>query len=210
MRVTPIRVLLALTLALSLALAWIWVDEHGRLRDVAWIPPTALAPGLTKPASLAASATSNNPKAYLAILERPVFAPDRRPPPPPAPPAPPDPMANIQLHAIFSGAVAGIIARVDGKLRRIKVEETVGAWTLKAIEGREAVFGQGEESRRLRLAYARLDTVAPQTATAATASSNAAPTGSMSPPQHVQDEMRERLRRRNEIRAARGLPPVTD
>ena len=31
MRVTPIRLLLALTLALSVALAWIWVDEHGRL-----------------------------------------------------------------------------------------------------------------------------------------------------------------------------------
>ena len=119
-------------------------------------------------------------------------------------------MANIQLHGIFSGAVAGIIARVDGKLRRVKVDDSVGGWTLKGIEGREAVFSQGEESRRLRLAYARLDAVNAQNATATQSSGNTVPSGSMSPPQHVQDEMRERLRRRNEIRAAKGLPPVTD
>lgn len=210
MSVTPIRLLSFLALVLATALAWMWVDEHGRLRDAVWSPPAALAPGLAKPAALAASAASSNPTQYLAILERPVFAPDRRPPPPPAPPAPPDPMASIQIQGIFSGANAGILARVDGRFRRVKINELIGSWTLKGIEGREAIFGHGEETRRLRLAYARLDTVTPQNATATVPNSNPVAAGSMSPPQHVQDEMRERLRRRNEIRAARGLPPVTD
>lgn len=210
MRFTPIRLLLVLTLALSAALAWMWVDEHARPRDVTWVPPAPLAPGFAKSAASAASAPRSNPAQYLTILERPVFAPDRRPPPAAAAAPPPDPMANIQLHAIFSGSVAGVIARVDGKLRRVKVNDTIGPWTLKSVDGREATFGQGEETRQVRLAYARLDTVTAPTTAATQAKTSAAPAASMGLPQHVQDENRDRLRRRNEIRAARGLPPVTE
>jgi len=212
MRVTPIRLLLVLTLALSAALAWMWVDEHARLRDVTWVPPAPLAPGFAKSAASAAGSATGSPAQYLTILERPVFAPDRRPPPAAAASAPPDPMANIQLHAIFSGAVAGVIARVDGKLRRVKVNDAIGPWTLKSVDGREATFAQGEETRKVRLAYTRLDTVAAPGAPggAATTPAASANTGAAAAMESRQEEARERLRRRNEIRAARGLPPVTE
>jgi len=210
MRVTPIRLLLVLTLALSAALAWMWVDEHARLRDVTWVPPAPLAPGFAKSAASAASAPRSNPAQYLTILERPVFAPDRRPPPATAAAAPPDPMANIQLHAIFSGAVAGVIARVDGKLRRVKVNDAIGPWTLKSVDGREATFAQGEETRKVRLAYTRLDTVAAPGAPGGAATTPAASANTGAAMESRQEEARERLRRRNEIRAARGLPPVTE
>lgn len=119
-------------------------------------------------------------------------------------------MANIQLQGIFSGATAGIIARVDGKLRRVKLNETVGSWTLKSIEGREVAFGQGDETRQVRLAYARLDAPVQQVTSAGTQPKGNAPNTSTGVPSNVQDEARERLRRRNEVRAARGLPLVTD
>jgi len=139
------------------------------------------------------------------VLERPLFAPDRRPPPPPAPPPPPDPMANIQIHGIFSGASPGIIVRVDGGLRRVKVNDSVGSWTLKSIEGRDVTFAQGDEKRQLRLNYANLGVPTQQTAARA-------PTGQASGGtvvQAAQDEARERFRAANALRAAHGLPVIS-
>lgn len=225
MSLRPVRILLLLNLILAGGLAWLWFDESGRLRDVAWTPPAALAPELakpTKPSDLAAAGVlQTNPTQYLALLERPLFAPDRRPPPPPvvaatpAPP-PPDPFANIQISGIFTGDPAGIIANVDGKPRRIKVNDSVGAWTLKSIVGREITFGQGGDSRQLRLNYSRLGPPVVQAATQSGAPGGAAMPGGQSQAaassanQNLQDEGRERLRRRNEIRAARGLPLITE
>ena len=219
----PIRLLLLLNLILAGGLAWLWFDETGKARDLAWKPPAAMAPELAKPLKLADSVTtgasSANPTQYLALLERPLFAPDRRPPPPPAPPAappPPDPLANIQITGIFTGDSAGIIANVDGKARRVRVNDTVGAWTLKSIVGRDVTFGQGSDSRQLRLNYSRLGPPVVQAANSGNAMGGAAmPGGSgqataSNAVQNLQDEGRERLRRRNEVRAARGLPLITE
>ena len=97
-------------------------------------------------------------------------------------------------------------------MRRVKINETIGQWTLKSISGRDITFGQGDEKRQLRLAYARLDAPIPQAVVV-----NARPVpvpvpvpGDVNLPQKVQDEVRERLQRRNELRAARGLPPVAE
>ena len=212
MRFGPIRALLLLILLLSGGLAWIWVDQAGQLRNVTWTPPRALPPEIKIP-SVEAPAGTGSASDFASILARPVFAPDRRPPPPPAPPAPtppPDPLANIQIQGIFSGANAGILARVEGKVRRIKVNETVGPWTLKSIEGRDVTFGQGEETRKLRLDYARLAPPVTQAAAPAAGSPPTQAPGYVGVPQNVQDEARDRLRRRNEARAARGLPLVTE
>jgi hypothetical protein len=159
---------------------------------------------------------SADPAAFAAILERPIFAPDRRQPPPPAPPAPPpppDPLANISIHGIFSGASAGVLARIDGKQRRIKINEKIGPWTLKSIDGRDITFTQGDEDRKLRLAFARLDTpVPPQAAAAAVrpAQTPVVPLSAAALGQKAQDEVRDRLKRRNELRASRGLPPLAE
>ena len=215
MRLWPIRVLLLLILLSAGGLAWIWVDQDGQLRNVTWAPPRPLPPEIKIPAAME-QAGAGSTSDFAQILARPLFAPDRRPPPPPAPPAPPapipppDPRANIQIQGIFSGANAGIMARVDGKVRRIKIDEAVGPWTLKSVEGRDVIFGQGDETRKLRLEYARLAPPILQAPTAAAGSPPGQPPGYAGTPQNVQDESRDRLRRRNEARAARGLPLVTE
>lgn len=215
MRLGPVRLLLLLILLLAGGLAWLWVDQQGHWRNLAWTPPKALPPDIKVPVS-ATPADGLAQAQSAAIVARPLFAPDRRPPPPPAPPAPPvappppDPLANIQIQGIFSGENTGILARVNGKVRRIKVNDSVGPWTLKSIDGRDVTFTQGEENRQLRLAYARLDTVAPKAPAPAAGTPGGPAAGAAGLPQNAQDEARERLRRRNEIRAARGLPLITE
>ena len=190
---------------------------------LAWTPPVALPPELVKPATFVDTATGGasiaNPTQYVAVLERPLFAPDRRPPPPPAPPAappPPDPLANIQITGIFTGDRAGIIATVDGKARRVRVNDSVGSWTLKSIVGRDVTFGLGSDIRQLRLNYSRLGPPVVQAAVSGMPPGGASTQGGQSQAaasnavQNLQDENRERLRRRNEIRAARGLPLITE
>jgi hypothetical protein len=118
----------------------------------------------------------------------------------------------VQITGLFTGPVGGVLARVEGKMRRVKIGQTIGAWTLETIEGREATFKQGEQERKLRLAYARLNTPVTPPAGAMPAAARMQPT-----PQNLsaiqqtqQDEQRERLRRRNELRIANGLPPLTE
>ena len=222
MSLAPVRLLLLLIALLAGGLAWLWFDQTGAMRNVTWVAPAPLKPELGKMASALASAPGGSPTQYLAMLERPLFAPDRRPPPPPAPPAPPalppappppDPLANIQISGIFSGASPGIIARIDGKLRRVKVNDAIGPWTLKSIEGRNVTFVQGSDSRQLRLLYSRLGPPVVQAA----APTNNAPAAQLVAPQApsggsvvqaAQDEARERMRASNALRASRGLPVI--
>ena len=157
-----------------------------------------------------------NPDAYPAILARPLFAPDRRPPPPPAPPVepppppPPDPFASVQITGLFTGPSGGVLARVEGKMRRVKIGQSIGAWKLETIEGREATFKQGEQERKLSMAYAKLNVPLPVAAAPAAAQRPQAPSQTSANPQSQQDEQRERLRRRNQMRIANGLPPLTE
>ena len=220
-RIGPVRLLLLLILLLGAGLAWMWFDQSAQLRNLSWVAPKALPPDIKVPAGPPrGDATAADASWYAVVMERPLFAPDRRPPPPAAPPPPPDPFATTQIQGIFSGVNAGILASVDGKSRRVKINETIGPWTLKSIDGRDITFAQGEEIRTVRLAYARLDTAAVQ-ALKANAAPTSAPPSTATPAataapaavnlnQKAQDEVRERLRRRNELRTSRGLPPLTE
>lgn len=221
MKIKPVALLILVNLLAVCALAWMWLDQNANIRNVQWQAPTPIVPHIEKVNAPSQPATAApNPILYIAILERPVFAPDRRPPPPPAPPAeppPPDPMANVQLMGLFSGENGGVLARVEGKVRRIRVNDMIGAWTLKSVEAREASFAQGEEIRKLVLAYSKFGSavvpVAASLPPAAGAPSSIgtplpASTAHLAP--NVQDEMRARLIRRNEVRARAGLPPATE
>jgi hypothetical protein len=210
MTLSPTRLLLLLSVLLAGGMAWLWVDEHGQLKNTHWVAPAAMAPDLSGSAKTPANANPGDSALFASILERPLFAPDRRPPPPPAPPPPPDPFADIQLLGIFSGANAGILARVEGKVRRVKMGESVGSWSLKSVEGRDVTFAQGEDSRALRLNYARIDTLNPQAPvkSSPTLSGGAAPAASGAI--NREDEARDTLRRRNKMRAERGLPLITE
>ncbi len=154
--------------------------------------------------------SSQSVDAYATVLERPLFAPDRRPPPPPPlplPPPPPDPLAQFAVIGVLSGEYSGVLARVDGKVRKFKVSDTIGPWTLSKIDDRDVSFTNGDQSRSFRLTYAKLDVATPKPAVAQ-ANPGSMPTATAQPvaSQNFQDEARERLRRANEIRASRGLP----
>ncbi len=211
----PIRLLLSLSCLLGAVLAWSWFDETGQLRDLAWVAPKALTPDIKGPTDFSrAGGQQDNPTTYAVILERPLFAPDRKPPPPPAPSAPPDPLGNVQIHGIYTGENAGILARVDDKVRRVKLNETIGPWTLKSIAGREVTFTRGGESRQLPLAYAKLAAnpkpPVPTPTADARATNPPAFDGPLNVVQKAQDENRQRLERRNAMRASRGLPALTE
>lgn len=211
----PIRALLLAIALLGAGLTSLWIDPQGHWRHLVWRAPAALSPDLKPPSALAKLPGSDAHPTYTSVIERPLFAPDRRPPPPPAPPAPPDPLADIQLYGVFSGNNPGILARVEGKVRRFTVNQTLGAWTLTGIDGRTVTFANGAEKRELKLAYAPLGARAPapdaaSSAAAPASSAPRAPTGIISITPNRQDQARETLRRRNEIRAARGLPLVTE
>ncbi len=219
MSINPVRVLMSMVLILSIALGWMWVEPNGQLRDLAWVAPAMVRPD-TKMLPIDLKGGPVNAGAnYSVVLDRPIFAPDRRPPPPPSPPKPPpppDPLADIQIVGVFSGETAGMLARIDGKIRRVKLNDKVGSWTLKKIEGRDITFAQDEQTRKLRLIYARLDTASPKvvkvSSTPLSTSTGLVPGtlahAQVAAQQSVQDVTRERLRRLNEFRVSEGLPPL--
>ncbi len=206
MRLTPVRLLLLLVLGLGAGLLSLWLDQQGHWRNITWAVPAAKAPDIKAPVDILPAAGNPAPS-YASIQERPLFAPDRRPPPPPPPPPPPDPFVGIQIYGLFTGTTEGVLARVEGKMRRIKIGDAIGAWTLKRIEGRQITFKQGEQTRHLQLAYAKLNTVVPPPPIVATAAPGS-PVGAQPAANH-QDAYREELARRNAVRASRGLPLLT-
>lgn len=162
MSLTPTRILVALNLLAAMGLAYLWVDKQGQLRNVTWPAPAAIKPVIDVPPITAARLDAN---VFSATLDRPLFAPDRRPPPPvlpPAPPPPPDPLADAQLVGLIAGEAGAAIVRSEGKVRRISLNQPLGAWTLKTIDDRTAVFEKADEKRTLKLEYARLGVAAPR------------------------------------------------
>lgn len=179
MRSRALQVLLLLNLVLAAALASLWWDADGQLRNVRWIPPAAVRGQIAALPQLQ-PATADLAAATLAVAERPLFSPARRPPPPPPPPAPPpppDPLQTLQVVGVAgTGASASILARLDGKVRRIASGESVGEWQLKSASDREVVFDRKGELRAFRL------TAAPLTNAPGTAPVFRAPTPPMPPP----------------------------
>lgn len=152
MRRHVLALMVAVNVALVLLLAALWVTPQGQLRNVAWQPPAPIQP------EFATSLTANpemNLGNFVATLDRPLFSPNRLPPPVKAAGAAPvqeDPLSNIRLYGIYAGSGAGgIIASVDGKSRRIRLNENVGEWTVKSIKDRDVTFTRGGESRVVHL-----------------------------------------------------------
>lgn len=210
------RLLWLLNIGLGLALAWLWVDDTGQPRPHVWMPPAALAPGAIATAEAPVAVAAPNPAQYMATLDRPIFAPDRRPPPPPdaAPPAPPpDPLANFTLYGVYgSGEQGGILARSDGRLRRIRIGEGLGDWTVRSIKDREVTLSRADEVRVLKLAHV----FGGRPKSDAGLSSMGAAKPPTGPPnlQAMQEqamvEARERQRQNNELRRMAGLPPMKE
>lgn len=145
--------LVALNVGLAVLLAALWLTPQGGLRNAAWQPPAPVKPEF---ASAVAVNAPTDPAGLMASVDRPLFSPSRLPPPVKAagaPEPPPDPLANIRLHGIYAGqGVGGIIATVDGKSRRFRLNESVGEWKVASIKDRDVTFTRGGETRVIRLA----------------------------------------------------------
>lgn len=156
--------LVALNLLLAGLLGWLWIDSQGRLRNVHWQPPAAIRPDLGSLSATSIPREDADISRFMAILERPLFSPARRPPPPAPPPklvapVPADPFDTVHLYGFFTGKDGGgVITRVDGKTRRVKLAESIGEWKLTEIRSREVVFTRGGASRVLPLVQARQGT----------------------------------------------------
>lgn len=112
--------------------------------------------------SAGASQSANQP-IYGAVGAAPVSE-TRRPPPPPPPPPPPVPvdvLSNAQLSAIYAGEqLTGVIINVNGKNRRVRLNESIDGWVLRSVQGRVVTFDYGGQQRQLQLMRAKVGTSA--------------------------------------------------
>lgn len=181
MRVGTTSALIGLNVLLAVLIAGLWITPQGQLRGTRWQPPAAVRPDLgTAPAVLAGQDDTDTAR-YVAILDRPLFTPGRRPAPVAAradAAGRPDPLDGLHLYGVFSGPDGGgIIARVEGKSRRVKVSETLGDWSLKEIRGHQVIFSRGAETRTVALAQARQGSVSSASAAAGRTAAASVPGG---------------------------------
>lgn len=151
--------LIALVALLALTLVALWVSPSGELRHVRWHAPApqtadyaAMVPTLPDPAAA-------DTRRFVALLERPLFSPTRRPPPPKAAEegVSSDAMGTARLLGLFEGkGDGGAIVLIDGKPRRVRLNEAVDGWRLSAVQQRSATFTRAGQSRVLQLVRAVL------------------------------------------------------
>jgi hypothetical protein len=206
-----VPLLFGLNAWLVVVLIWMWVGTDGKLRNAQWTPPRPIRPDFSEPLAALAQRRTDEAAQLVAMADRPLFSPNRRPPPPPAPPAPPDPLGNLQLLGVYNtSAGGGIIARVEGKVRRASVNEKIGEWTVQKIDDRDVTFVRGGETRVLKLARRPgSGGSAPGLPAAAAPGTPAPAAGQMTGAQRAEEEERARLRAINENNIRNGLPPLT-
>lgn len=196
----------------------IWMNNDGSLNVPRWRAPSA---GSGQHALASLVLDDRLPiGSTLVILERPLFSPERRPAMPASADtpsvAPPDTLDNLLISGVFVTADGGgIVARSDGKVRRFRVGDSVGDWKLASVEGKEARFERSGESRKIGVKRAPMVSLAGDNAGSVSPVEGGSTAGggvqsSDDARRAMADEARDRLRRRNEVRAKAGLPPVTD
>lgn len=221
MRHMALRFLAVACLAVVGALGWQWVDQTGRMRPIVWDAPQPLLPSFDQ--AFPAQLGPRHPSAELlgALDRRPLFSPSRKPPPPklpPPPPPPPDPLDFTTISGLLTGDEGMVLATVQGQPRRLKLGNKVGAWELKAVTVQGAQFAKGEQTRDMTITRAVLGAAtvpkstptAPAPAAAPAGASRAAATSGGNSVEARQQARQETLRRRNELRAQRGLPPLPE
>lgn len=214
-----LSLVLALAAALLAALAWLWITPQGGLRNVTWQPPAPLTPELGEQTPKLPAAEPMDTGMFIATLDRPLFSPSRRPAPKVVETAKVeevDPFAGIHLYGLYTageGASPGILARIDGKVRRVAAGEALGAWKLKSVQDRQVIFVRDGQERTLDLAIARPGVPAPAAArplAPGAPAATGAPASATDAQAQREAERRERLRLRNEARAKAGAPPIVE
>lgn len=125
-----------------------------------WAPPTSIVPEIPTVAEVETSEVGIEAEGLKSMTERPLFFASRRPeaedePGPEV--AVVEQEETIDVSGFFSSAdgSAGAILRVDGESRRVLQGETVGRWTLVAVDGLTAELRADDgTSRQLELVRA--------------------------------------------------------
>lgn len=156
MRRHTLPLLALLNVALALALAWMWLHRDASLRNVHWAAPQPVTSDYLQMLPPLPALAPVDTSRFLVLLERPLFALNRRPPPPvpvaAVAQAPVDNFSTATLSGMVSGPKTGtVIIHIAGKNRRVKLNESVEGWMLKNIQGRTATFVNGEQTRSLQL-----------------------------------------------------------
>lgn len=206
-------------LALLGLLAWLWVTPQGQWIGMRWQAPAPIKPSLDGPSGLPEVGVDLG--RYVATLERPLFVASRRPPPPPAAaasaPMVADTPPDLRVLGLYGrrgegAAAGGMIARVDGQVKRVRIGDSVGRWTLKELRAGEAVLALGgtEQVYPLRRANADEPPVAGDNASTSGSAPAARPPAANAQMQREIEAARERVRRVNALRARNGMPPVPE
>ncbi|PJI99197.1 hypothetical protein CLU85_4039 [Acidovorax sp. 69] len=160
MKKYSLHVLVFINVALALVLASLWIDKSGHLRNIHWKAPPPQTVDYASMVPVLPRSVPTDTGQFIAMLDRPVFSPTRRPPPPPPPPeekAPVDNLSTAQLSGLFQGGGdGGVIIQIAGKHKRVRLREVVEGWTLSAIQDRSVTFTLGGQSRVLQLPRAAL------------------------------------------------------
>lgn len=218
MSVKPIGVLLAVNLALAAALAFLW-QEPARHR---WVEPEPVRPVLDE-AVAAAAPEAVDVSRYRETIERPLFAPNRRPASREATAEAAGPAVDlardVQLLGLYgAGGKGGAIVRNKGKLERVPYGGRIGEWTIEGEEGRGARLVRSDGQRQqLQMALnsapppaaASAQEKGPGPASAAAAVGSAGGSQETQPPRRaaaprVQEDEVQRQQRIEELRARRN------
>lgn len=152
--------LIAVNVSLVLGLGAMWVHRDGSLRNAHWVAPAPRVTDFAGMLPVLPGVAPADTSQFIAMLDRPLFTPTRRPPPPPPPPkseAPVDNLSTATISGLYSGnGIGGVIISIAGKPRRVQLNQSVEGWTLKSIQGRSVTFARGSESRVMQLPKATL------------------------------------------------------
>ena len=78
-----LHLLLCVNAILALVLLWMWISPDGTLRNVRWQPPEPRKSDVAGLLPVLPAVGTADTRAFIAMLERPLFSATRRPPPPP-------------------------------------------------------------------------------------------------------------------------------
>lgn len=206
------RLLLPLLAVLDLGLlAWVlslWFNAQGEPIGTRWQAPAAVVPTIDPGPALPQAQVDLS--RFVATLERPLFVPTRRPPPPAPPASAPavEPLPPMRLMAVYGNADGGgVLVALDGRVKRLKLGDAIGNWTVKSLQRNSVELARGDEVTIIEL---KRSTGTEQALAAASGGDAALPAAAAVDAVRAR-ELEERRRaaiRRNERRARSGLPPL--
>lgn len=127
---------------------------------VRWILPFALSAWWTAstPVSAAPATDAPPPESFRAVVERPLFRPDRRPVPVAVVPQETPPVLRVEPPAIDfigtlrrDGRILALVAGISPKLQELEPGAEVDGWRVVSVEPRRMVLERNGDLLEYRL-----------------------------------------------------------